>query len=186
MKNLLLLLALLSLGGRALAEDNTAKLALAREAVSAMQADKIFEGLKGQMAQMASQLATVPPDATAEQKQLAEEFMKTVIDLSLTEAKAMSEQMNEVYAAVYSEAELKAMIAFLKTTEGQAMVAKQPEIMQQLIPKVQAMQQTLMPKLQALAQEFQAKFAAAKAPAAPAAPAVPPAPETPAAPAAQK
>lgn len=174
MKKLLILLAVLALSPAAFAQDNAAKLALAQEVITAMQADKMFDGMAAQMKQMAVQYARVPADATPEARQMAEELQIKVMDLAMQEAKGLISQMGTVYAAVYSEAELKAMIGFFKSPEGQSMIAKQPQIMQQMMPLIQQMQQGLMPKVQKLVEE--AKSAAMAAPAAPHAPEAPPAP----------
>jgi uncharacterized protein len=153
MKKSLLLLAVLALSPAAFAQDNATKLALAREAISAMQADKMFDGLAAQMKQMAAQQSQIPASATPEQRQKAEELQGKIMDLSMSEAKLMIGKMDAIYASVYSEAELKAMVAFFKSPEGQSMMAKQPQIMAQMMPLVQEMQQSLMPKMQKLIQD---------------------------------
>lgn len=156
MKKSLLLLAVLALSSAVFAQDNAAKLALAREAISAMQADKMFDGLAAQMKQMASQYSRLPANATPEQRQKAEELQGKIMDLSMSEAKMLVSKMDAIYASVYSEAELKAMVAFFKSAEGQSMMAKQPQIMAQMMPLIQEMQQNLMPKMQKLIEESQA------------------------------
>jgi uncharacterized protein len=156
MKKSLLLIAVLALSPAAFAQENAAKLALAREAISAMQADKMFDGLAAQMKQMAAQQSQIPASATPEQRQKAEELQGKIMDLSMSEAKLLITKMDAIYASVYSEAELKAMVAFFKSPEGQSMMAKQPQIMAQIMPLVQEMQQSLMPKMQKLIQEARA------------------------------
>jgi hypothetical protein len=167
MKKIPFLLALLALALGARADDNAARLALAREAISAMKADKMFDGMAAQMKQMASHYAQMAPDATPEARQKAEELQNKIMDLSMSEAKALISKMDAIYASVYSEAELKAMVAFFKSSEGQSMMAKQPQIMAQMMPLITQMQQGLMPKIQKLVEEAKA---------APGAPAAAPAP----------
>lgn len=188
MKKSILILAMLALGSSSFAQTNApqaapatpapavaaptvdaAKLALAREVIAAMQADKMFDGMAAQMKQMAMQMSPLPADATPEQKARAEKFLGRVMDLSMNSAKAMIAQMDQVYAELFTEGELKAIKAFYFSSEGQSMLAKTPQAMQRLMPSIQAMQRDLMPKLQQLTQEFQAEEAAAKAAAAPAA-----------------
>lgn len=152
----ILLLAVLAFSPAAFAQDNAAKLALAREAIAAMQADKMFDGMAAQMKQMAAQFSPLPADATQEQRQKAEELQGKIMDLSMNEAKAMIGKMDAIYAAVYSEAELRAMLTFFKSPEGQSMMAKQPQVMAQIMPLMQEMQQNLMPKMQKLIQEAKA------------------------------
>jgi len=165
---------LLALATGAFAQDNNAaKLALAREAIAAMHADKMLDGMGAQMKQMASQMAgnTVPPDATPEQRKLFDEFQGKVMDLSMQSAKGMIAQMDQIYAQVYSEAELKAMKAFFLSPEGQSMTAKQPQVMQHMMPLLQGMQRDIVGKVQGLAEQFKKDMDAAKAKPADAAPA---------------
>lgn len=159
MKKIPFLLALLALALGARAEDNAAKLALAREAIAAMHADKMFDGMAAQMKQMASYYAQADATATPEARQKAEELQNKIMDLSMNEAKALVAKMDAIYASVYSEAELKAMVAFFKSTEGQSMMAKQPQVMAQMMPLVQEMQKNLMPKIQHLVEETKAAAA---------------------------
>lgn len=167
MKKIPFLLALLALAVSVRAEDNATKLALAREAIAAMQADKMFDTMTDQMKQMAAHFAQTSVAATPEARQKAEALQNKIMDLSMAEAKALVGKMDTIYASVYSEAELKAMVAFFKTPEGQSMIAKQPQIMAQMMPLVQQMQQGLMPKIQQLVEEAKAVEAApAPAPAA--------------------
>jgi hypothetical protein len=155
MKNTRLVLVLLALVTSAVAQDNP-KLALARQAIAAMQADKMFDNMAGQMKQMAMQMAGVPPGATPEQRKQTEELQGRIMELSMNAAKGMIAKMDQIYADVYSEAELHAMIAFFNSPEGQSMMAKQPQVMAQLMPLMQGMQRELMPKIQQLVEESKA------------------------------
>ena len=132
-----------------------AKLALAHEVISAMKAEKMFDGMAAQMKQMAAQMMQNTPmaQATPEQRKKAEELQGKIMDLSMTAAKGMIAKMDEVYAEVYSEAELNAMKAFFTSPEGQSMLAKQPQIMAHIMPLVQEMQRDLVPKIQQLVEE---------------------------------
>ncbi len=178
MKTTKILLAMLALGTSSFAQTNApqaapaapaptasaanpAKLALAREAIAAMQADKMFDGMAAQMKQMATQFSPLPADATPEQRQKAEELQGKILDLAMTEAKVMIGKMDAIYANVYSEAELQAMVSFFKSPEGQSMIAKQPQVAAQIMPLVQEMQQSLMPKMQKLIEETKATKASA-------------------------
>ena len=81
----------------------------------------------------------------------AEKLQSEVLELSMAAAKKMIGQMDQLYAEVYSAAELRAMKAFLSADEGRSMLAKQPQVMQRMMPMMQQMQQELMPQVQALA-----------------------------------
>jgi hypothetical protein len=162
MKTSRLLLALLALTTGALAQDNNAaaKLALAHETIAAMHADKMFDGMAAQMKQMAAQSMKLPADTTPEKRKQAEEIQGKIMDLSMDAMKAMVGKMDQVYADVYSEAELKAMKTFFTSPEGQSMLAKQPQIMTHVMPLVQEMQRDLMPKVQQLMEAAKAADAA--------------------------
>jgi hypothetical protein len=174
MKLTRLLTVLLALATGAFAQDNNAtRLALAREAITAMKVDKMLDTMTAQMKQMAAQMAgnALPPQATPEQRKKFEEFQGKIMDMSMASAKGMLTQMDQIYADIYSEAELKAMGAFFKSSEGQSMLAKQPQIMQRMMPLMQSMQRDLMPKIKQLSEQFESDLKAAKAADAPAAPA---------------
>jgi hypothetical protein len=170
MKTTRLLLALLALATSAFAQDNNAaKLPLAREAIAAMKADKMIEGMMAQMKQMAAQMSasSTPADATPAQRKIVEDFQNKIMELSVESAKGMIAQMDQVYADIYSEAELKAMIVFFKSPEGASMMSKQPQVMQRVQPLVMSMQRDLMPKMQKLTEDLKAQMDAAQTPATP-------------------
>lgn len=153
MKNTRLILVLLALATGAFAQENPAKLTLAREVIAAMKADQMFNGLAAQMKQLGSQMSSLPADATAEQRQKAEELQGRMMDLTVDMMKGMMAKMDRIYADVYSEAELQAMKAFFLSPAGQSMLDKQPQMMAKVIPLTQEMQQEFMPKMQALIKE---------------------------------
>lgn len=156
MKQYLLLLVSVAVATAAPADNHAAKLALAREAIAAMHADKMFDAMAAQLKQMPGQLAPLPAGATPEQRKKFEEIQAKALDLSMESIKGLMTKMDEVYANVYSEAELQAMKAFFVSPEGQSMLAKQPQVMAQIMPLVQAMQRDLLPKMKQLAEEAKA------------------------------
>ena len=164
MKNLRCLLVLAALATAAVAQEtpvDPAKLALAREVIAVMKADRMFDAMAAQMKQMAAQMAPQSPDMTPEQRKRTEDLNAKIMDLSMSTAKEMLTKMDQIYADVYSEAELKAMKAFFSSPEGQSMLQKQPQIMQHVMPLVKGMQQTLIPKIQQLVEESKAPAPAA-------------------------
>jgi hypothetical protein len=78
------------------------------------------------------------------------------MELSMTAAKKMITQMDQLYADVYTEDDLKAMKAFFSSAGGKSMISKQPQLMQRMMPMMQQMQQELMPQIQALTQAAKA------------------------------
>lgn len=179
MNKLLLALSCVALTLSATAQNapapapDAAKLALAREVITAMQADKMFDGMAVQMQRMASQMMPLPADMPAEKRARIDAFQGKVMTLAMDAAKSMVAQMDVIYAELYSEAELQAMKTFFTSAEGRSMLAKQPAAMQRMMPLIQKMQQDLMPKMQQLIEEEKAAEAAAEAAAAAAKPAEP-------------
>lgn len=168
MKTLRLLpIVLLGLASALRAEVTDTKVALARETIQAVQADRLFDSLGAQLKQMAMSQIQVREAASAEDRQKVEAFLDKVTALTITEAKALMDQMDVVYAEVYTAEELRAITAFFRSPEGQSMLAKQPELMARVMPMAQEMQRKLLPRIQALITEARAEEkAAASTPAA--------------------
>lgn len=140
------------------------QLELAREVIKATQFDRMFDQMGVQMQKIAaSQLNVSSPDLTPEQKEAAGKIMGEVMTLSMDAAKEVLSKVDTIYAEVYSEAELKAMLAFFASPEGQSMLQKQPQIMQHMMPLIQDMQKEIGPKIQAIVQKAKMDAEAEKA-----------------------
>lgn len=162
MKNILTLFVSLAIATATFAEPTPEKLALAREVIAASKVDKMFDNMTAQMKQMVAQMTPMPESATPEQRQILEKFQGQVMDLSMGMAKDMLTKMDVIYAEVYTEAEMRAIIAFFSSPEGQSMMQKQPLAMAKVMPLVQQMQRDLLPKARKLAEEAKAELAATK------------------------
>jgi hypothetical protein len=138
----------------AAAQPTPAKVALAREAIAAMQADQMFDAMAAQMKQMYSQAVPAPANATPEQRHKYEAIQTQIAQLTMEAAKDLIGKMDVVYAEVYSEAELTSMKAFFSSPEGRSMLAKQPQIMSRAMPLAQEMQRELGPKIEKLIQDM--------------------------------
>lgn len=155
---ILLCLALIS----PLRASDPATVELARQVIKASQFDKVFDQLGAQMQQMAAQsINLAASNQTPAQKEAATKLMGEVTKLSMESAKKLLDNVDVIYADVYSEAELRAMLAFFNSAEGKSMIQKQPLIMQHMMPLVQEMQKDLMPKMQQLIQKAKAEAEAA-------------------------
>lgn len=146
------LLVLLALSSSVFAQDPSPKLKLAREVISAMQVDKMLDGMTEQMKQMATQLAP-KLDATPEQKQKAEALEGKIMDLVISQTREIVSKIDQVYVDVYSDAELNAMKAFFTSPEGKSMTAKQPAVMARMMPLIQDMQRDMEPKMKKIIEE---------------------------------
>ena len=105
------------------------QLALAGEVVHALQADKSIDAMTAQMRAMALQGRMVPPDATPEQKERFAKLQERTQQLTTETNQALKARLDQVFAEVYTEAELKGIKAFYDSPEGQAMRTKQPQVM---------------------------------------------------------
>jgi len=152
MKTTHIIVLLLALNTAAFAQNPTPKLQLAREVIAATQADKMFDGMALQIKQMASQMA---PNSglTPEQQQKNEALQAKITDLTMSFGKEILSKMDQIYADVYSEAELNAMKSFFTSPEGKSMTAKQPAVMAHIMPLVIEFQQSLEPKIKKIIEE---------------------------------
>jgi hypothetical protein len=145
-----------------------AQVELARKVIKATQMDRMFDQMSAQMQQMAAQsMGLAASNQTPAQKEAATKYMGEVMKLSMDSAKTLMADFDLIFAEVYSEAELKAMLAFYESAEGKSMLQKQPQIMQHLMPLIQTMQKDLMPKIQQITQKARAEAEAAAKAAAP-------------------
>ena len=150
------------------AAPDPANIDLAHQVIKAMHADRMFDQMSAQMQQMAAQsVKTNSANMTPEQRAIASKMSSQIMALSMDTAKGLLSKMDVIYAEVYSEAELKAMKAFFESPEGMSMLAKQPQIMQKLMPFVQVMQKEIGPKIQKITEEARAEEQAAAANATP-------------------
>lgn len=149
---LILPLLSLSLTTLAFGADNP-RLQLARDVIKATNADQMLDQMFSQMHQMALQSNQAPgTQLSPEQQARRDARAKQVMDLTIEASREVLSKMDAVYAEVYTEEELRAMKAFFESPAGRSMMAKQPALMQQMMPLIQDMQRSLMPKLQALSQ----------------------------------
>lgn len=159
-----------SLGAAETAPLNTAtpaQIELAQKVIKASQFDRMFDQMGAQMQQMAAQsMGLSNPGQTPAQKEAAMKTLGEVMKLSMDTTKGLLEKMDVIYAEIYSEGELRAMLAFFDSNEGRSMLQKQPQIMQRMMPLVQNMQKDLVPKIQQIVEKAKADAATAK-PAAP-------------------
>ena len=142
-----------------------AQIELARQVIKASQFDRVFDQMGAQMQQMAAQsMNLTSPDMSPAKKEAAMKTLDEVMKLSVESTKALLQKVDVIYAEVYSEAELKAMLGFFESAEGKSMLQKQPQVMQRMMPLVQGMQRELMPKIQQIVEKAKAAEAASSAP----------------------
>ena len=174
MKRLLALFALaLCFATSAQADDKTHRQA-AEDLMAATKADQtvnaVYAQMDGMFANMVRQMKLSP-----EQLAIAEKHMKRSAQLvrdEVTWAK-MKPEIVGAYVSVFSEDDLKQLLAFYNSPNGKKMVENMPDLMRASMQISQAHMQQLLPKIQTISQDMvkelqaqQAKAAAEKKPAA--------------------
>lgn len=104
------------------------------------------------MKEVASKM-TARPDATPEQRKKYEALQGEILEITMSSVKGMLAKMDQIFADVYSEAELKAIKSFYSSPEGKSMVAKQPTVMAHIMPLLQEMQRDMEPKIKKLIEQ---------------------------------
>ncbi len=131
---------------------------------------KIIEQQKKAMGPMLQRMVSsmkVPP----EDRERVMAMQKKVMDEALNSLTGpdMTADVARIYSNVFTKEELDSLGAFYSTPAGQAMVAKQPQIQEQMMQAMMPRMAQLGPKLQKVAQDYAAEKPAAQAAAAPAA-----------------
>lgn len=171
MKKLLIPVALFASAVACAQQISTAKLALAEKTLGAMQMEKqmakTMDAMSAGMAGMTkNMLAKMPKDKAPgpEAMEMAERSQKRTMSLIKTEMswEKLKPAFVKIYAETYSEAEMKAMIAFYESPEGRSILDKTPIVAAKSMQVTQGVMAGLMPKIMAQA-EADAELAARKA-----------------------
>jgi uncharacterized protein len=143
----------------------------AEDLMAATQADQminaVYAQVDGSFANMVRQMKLSP-----EQMAIAEKHMKRstqVMREEITWAK-LKPEITAAYVSVFTEDELKQLIAFYNSPIGKKMVEKMPELMRASMQISQAHMQKILPRIQVISQEMvqELKAQQEKKPAAPA------------------
>jgi hypothetical protein len=181
MKRITMLFALVLCLPLAAHADDASMRAKAKELIELVHTDRMVEqGTSSIMGQVyAAGEGVVGPNPTFERQAKFDEFRKQVADKIDTELgwKAMEPAFIDTYIKIYTEDELNAIVAFMKSPAGAAYLEKTPQVTAQANKVIQSKMATLQPELRQEYADFQKAEAALPAP--PAA-----TPVTPAAPAA--
>ncbi len=100
-----------------------------------------------QMGKMSGQ-TNMPPEALGQSEKIID-----LVAEELSWEKVKNDYIT-LYAETLTEDELKAAIAFYKTPEGQAFVAKQPELMKRAMELNQKLMVKIMPRLQEMTKDM--------------------------------
>lgn len=149
MRALLVIVAalVLSAGGAAgqtaAPADNAVREALVRRYFKAMEFEKLMDSMVSSMAPvMVEQTAKSNPQLTAEQRSLISDVVRDAMHDVMTPK--LIEMNVSLYAEAFSEAELRALVAFYESPEGRSIMHKTPALM----PKAAAIARELMPQME--------------------------------------
>ena len=136
-----------------------AQLELARQVIKASHFDSGCEQTGAQLQQMSARaMDQTIPNPTPEQKKETAKTMEEITKSSLDLTQTLLRKAEEIYAEVYTEAELRGMLAFFESAEGKALQEKQPEILQRMRQQVVERQTELVPKIQQLIDQTKARL----------------------------
>jgi hypothetical protein len=113
-----------------------------------------------QLAQLKS--LDIPADKREQAAAFQNRLMKKVFDVMSWQV--MEPEYVKLFADVYTEEELKAIVAFFKSPAGQSMLQKQPELLQKSMRLSQQKMQAVMPEIQQMIRDFSQEMKAVPTP----------------------
>ena len=118
--------------------------------------DQFYAQFEPMFTGMSDELALTPEQRQMAERQTQEtlQIMREVLNWSI-----MEPYMVEAYMNVYSEEEIREIIAFYRTPTGQKMLDRMPELMQESMRVSQQMIRDVMPRIQALQEELRNELA---------------------------
>lgn len=162
---------LLAMPGVSRADDAT-KRAKVEEILLVTKSDKVFNtmvenGMK-QGEQAAMSLFEDSSKMTPKDREILTRFEGKMLATFKAESgwETMKPELVDLYASLYTEAQVDGILAFYKSPAGQAMIEKTPEIIAKSSAIAQGHFQQMQPKLQTLFMEFKTEVEAAHTPAA--------------------
>ncbi|WP_018970445.1 DUF2059 domain-containing protein [Rubritalea marina] len=150
-KPLILALALMSQGALA-DEASTAK---ARELMEVMEMRQNVEKAFGQVIKYNTGMIDQQPGMTPEQKSTAKEAVTAATKVSIEEMLKVDWEgmFAEIYGEVFSVEEVQGLIDFYQSPVGKKFTAKQAELTQATMGRMQMEMAKMMPKIQAATQK---------------------------------
>jgi hypothetical protein len=154
----LVVLVCLLFASTAFADEKSHRQA-AEELLAVSDADSIMDQMQEQVKGMFSSMVQdmdIPPEKRGE----AERYMNRLGNLMAEEMswEKMKEPMIEVYVAVYTEDELREVTAFYRSSIGQKVLAKMPQLIEESMRIAQEQMKDVLPKIQALGDEMVAEL----------------------------
>ena len=127
------------------ADDASQRTAAAEEMLNAMHTEQILSKQKENMSRMMS--AALPKDMSDAERQKAIQKQSDIYD-SLLKWDTLKPDFIQVYSEVFTEKEMKDLIAFYKSPIGQKFIEKMPELQKKTMEIMQKRMMTVIPQLQ--------------------------------------
>ena len=130
----------------------------------------VVSGTPEQLKQVSVQIRKMQEDMLRRQLNVPEEQKEKLIAFQQKVVEKVTDSMSwdkmkddfiRLYAEVYAEDELKALIAFMKSPVGQKMISKNPELMRKVMMLTQEKMMKLMPEINKMTKDFAAEVKAA-------------------------
>jgi uncharacterized protein len=136
--------------------DETSQRALVEDLLQTMRVDQMMKPLFGQMRSlMEQQFARM--GAPEEMKPILNRYIGKLVNLmeQTMSWQTLKKDLIDIYMRVYSEDEMKGMLAFYKSPIGQSVLDKMPAVMQQSMVTTQKHMPEMQEKLKKIVEELQ-------------------------------
>lgn len=132
---------------------------IAEEIIQILDMDESFKQIASQVKEAHTQ-EILKLGLTEEQENLAKEYIDKVSDLFFNEFswKGMKNEYIEIYVNTFTEEELQQVLDFYKTSVGQKILKRLPEINQKSFEIIQGKIKGVMSKLDQLTDEYKEKI----------------------------
>ena len=123
-----------------------------RQLMDVMQAQKLVDGMTGQLNGMilkSAEQANEGRPLDAEEKKIVEQGVVRLAELIKQQLawSQMEPMMIDVYRKSFSQKEVDDLITFYKSPSGQAVIQKMPMVMQQTVAQSQTRMQAMLPQI---------------------------------------
>jgi len=139
--------------------DDASHRAAIQEMLALSNVDKIMEPMFAQVENIMEQ-QFYSMNVSEDQKPILKKYTQKIIDLMKAELSwdKLQNDFVEIYAKVYTEAEIKEIVAFYKSPTGRKVLDKMPQLMQESITISQKNMEKILPRMEAISQEMAAEI----------------------------
>ncbi len=143
--------------------DDKSKRKMIAELMTVTNVDKMMDQMWDQLTPM---MQRIFEQAGGEKKDLPifNKFTEKMAGIYKEEMRweLLEKDFTEIYAKVFNEDELKAMVAFYKTEAGKSTIKKMPQVIQESMVITQRYMENIMPRMQKLAKDMAEEFSSSR------------------------